>query len=131
MELYHIHRSVRREARLVDGIVFRRVGRIPMLQPDFFQRASGKNEPLVLPDRFDLLRRGSAGGHFHMNGGWLSFAGELGGAAGALALSRSPPVECLPRRPVRSPPIRCALPVAVITYWRGIDLGPSAALGFN
>ena len=68
-----------------------------MLHPDFFQRAKWSDEPLVFPDRFDLLRSWvTAGGHFHMNGGWLSFAGELGkGGWGRSRFHDALPVECL------------------------------------
>jgi len=68
-----------------------------MLHPDFFQRAKWGDEPLVFPDRFDLLRDWvTLGGHFHMNGGWLSFAGELGkGGWGRSRFHDTLPVECL------------------------------------
>lgn len=69
-----------------------------MLHPDFFTRAKWGNKPITFPDRFDLLRKWvEEGGHFHMNGGWLSFSGELG--KGGWARSRFHhvlPVECLP-----------------------------------
>jgi len=67
-----------------------------MLHPDFFQRARWGEEPLVFPDRFDLLRAWIMdGGHFHMNGGWLSFAGELGkGGWGRSRFHDVLPVEC-------------------------------------
>lgn len=68
-----------------------------LLHPDFFQRARWVGEPLVFPDRFDLLRAWiGRGGHFHMNGGWLSFSGELGkGGWGRSRLHDALPVECL------------------------------------
>lgn len=69
-----------------------------MLHPDFFNRAVWGDRPITFPDRFDLLREWvDAGGHFHMNGGWLSFAGELG--KGGWQRSRFHdvlPVICLP-----------------------------------
>ena len=69
-----------------------------MLHPDFFQRAKWGDAPMVFPDRFDLLREWViAGGHFHMNGGWLSFSGELGkGGWGRSRFHDALPVECLP-----------------------------------
>lgn len=53
---------------------------------------------MVFPDRFDLLRDWIIrGGHFHMNGGWLSFSGELGkGGWGRSRFHDVLPVECLP-----------------------------------
>ena len=67
-----------------------------MLHPHFFQRARWGEQPVVFPDRFDLLRAWiDRGGHFHMNGGWLSFAGELGkGGWGRSRLHSVLPVEC-------------------------------------
>jgi len=48
-----------------------------MLHPDFFTRGKWGDQPVTFPDRFDLLRAWvERGGHFHMNGGWLSFGGE-------------------------------------------------------
>lgn len=69
-----------------------------MLHPDFFQRAKWGDQPMVFPDRFDLLRAWiERGGHFHMNGGWLSFSGELGkGGWGRSRFHDVLPVECLP-----------------------------------
>ena len=69
-----------------------------MLHPDFFQRALWGESPVVFPDRFDLLRAWiERGGHFHMNGGWLSFAGELGkGGWGRSRFHDVLPVECSP-----------------------------------
>ena len=67
-----------------------------MLHPHFFQRARWGEQPIVFPDRFDLLRAWiDRGGHFHMNGGWLSFSGELGkGGWGRSRLHSVLPVEC-------------------------------------
>ncbi len=67
-----------------------------MLHPDFFNR--GKWEQYVtFPDRFNILRRWiEAGGHFHMNGGWYSFGGQLGKGGWGRSLFRDIlPVECL------------------------------------
>jgi len=68
-----------------------------MLHPDFFTRQKWGDQPITFPDRFDLLREWvEAGGHFHMNGGWLSFAGELGkGGWGRSRFHDVLPVECL------------------------------------
>jgi uncharacterized membrane protein len=68
-----------------------------MLHPDFFTRGKWGDKPLVFPDRFDLLRQWvEGGGHFHMNGGWLSFAGELGkGGWGRSRFHEVLPVQCL------------------------------------
>lgn len=68
-----------------------------MLHPDFFTRAKWGDKPVIFPDRFDILKNWiSEGGHFHMNGGWYSFTGELG--KGGWRRSRMHPVfpvECL------------------------------------
>lgn len=68
-----------------------------MLHPDFFNRAKWGDKPITFPDRFDLLRAWvEAGGHFHMNGGWLSFSGELGkGGWGRSRFHDVLPVVCL------------------------------------
>lgn len=68
-----------------------------MLHPDFFTRGKWRDRPLTFPDRFDLLRAWvKQGGHFHMNGGWLSFGGELGkGGWGRSRFHDVLPVECL------------------------------------
>lgn len=68
-----------------------------MLHPDFFNRAKWGEEPIIFPDRFDLLKAWvESGKHFHMNGGWLSFAGELGkGGWGRSRFHKVLPVECL------------------------------------
>ncbi|MEZ4825177.1 MAG: glutamine amidotransferase [Bacteroidia bacterium] len=68
-----------------------------MLHPDFFTRAKWGDEPVTFPDRFDILRDWVAkGGHFHMNGGWLSFGGELGkGGWGRSRFHDVLPVVCL------------------------------------
>jgi uncharacterized membrane protein len=68
-----------------------------MLHPDFFSRYKWGDKSITFPDRFDILRRWvENGGHFHMNGGWLSFAGELGkGGWGRSRFHNVLPVECL------------------------------------
>ncbi len=68
-----------------------------MLHPDFFTRGKWGDKPITFPDRFDLLKKWvNKGGHFHMNGGWYSFTGELG--KGGWRRSRMHdifPIECL------------------------------------
>ena len=68
-----------------------------MLHPDFFNRAKWGEEYITFPDRFDLLKEWvESGGHFHMNGGWLSFSGELGkGGWGRSRFNSVLPVNCL------------------------------------
>ena len=107
-----------------------------MLHPDFFNRATWGDKPMTFPDRFDLLRAWVArGGHFHMNGGWLSFSGELG--KGGWQRSRFHdvlPVECLPHddliESTSGYEIRCTRPDHAVM--RGIDLRTvPPILGFN
>jgi uncharacterized membrane protein len=85
-----------------------------MLHPDFFTRAKWGDKPVTFPDRFDILREWvELGGHFHMNGGWLSFGGETGrGGWGRSRFHDVLPVVCLQHDdliestsgyPVRSP----------------------------
>lgn len=98
-ELYHMSPEAFDERlKWATTIVFADVEtKCLMLHPDFFQRAKWGDEPITFPDRFDLLRDWvSVGGHFHMNGGWLSFSGEL--AKGGWGRSRFHDVlsvECL------------------------------------
>lgn len=68
-----------------------------MLHPDFFTRAKWGDKPVTFPDRFDLIKEWiNRGGHFHMNGGWYSFTGELGkGGWRRSRLHNVFPVECL------------------------------------
>lgn len=68
-----------------------------MLHPDFFTRAKWGDKSVTFPDRFELVKDWiNNGGHFHMNGGWYSFTGELGkGAWGRSRLHEYFPVECL------------------------------------
>lgn len=107
-----------------------------MLHPHFFQRAKWVDEPLVFPDRFDLLRTWvTDGGHFHMNGGWLSFAGELGkGGWGRSRFHDVLPVECLQHDDLIESTagfeIRCSLPEHPMVD--GIDWATAPTLlGFN
>ena len=68
-----------------------------MLHPDFFNRGKWETGYVTFPDRFNLLRQWvESGGHFHMNGGWYSFCGQLGkGGWGRSLLAEIFPVECL------------------------------------
>ena len=107
-----------------------------MLHPDFFQRAKWGDQPITFPDRFDLLRDWvSAGGHFHMNGGWLSFAGELGkGGWGRSRFHDVLPVECLQSddliESTAGYEVRCSMPEHPIS--KGIDWSTAPPLlGFN
>src|SRR5690606_23861797 len=99
-ELYHMSPGEFDERlKWVNTIIFADVEtKCLMLHPDFFNRAKWGDKPVTFPDRFDILRGWvEQGGHFHMNGGWLSFSGELG--KGGWARSRfhsTMPVECLP-----------------------------------
>jgi len=98
-ELYHMSPEAFDERlNWATSIVFADVEtKCLMLHPDFFQRAKWGDESMTFPDRFDLLRTWvTSGGHFHMNGGWLSFAGELGkGGWGRSRFHDVLPVECL------------------------------------
>lgn len=107
-----------------------------MLHPDFFNRAKWEAGPVTFPDRFDLLRAWvERGGHFHMNGGWLSFSGELGkGGWGRSRFHSALPVVCLPHddliESTAGYDVRCAAPEhAAMTGldWTGIP----PLLGFN
>jgi len=98
-ELYHMSPEAFDERlRWATTIIFADVEtKCLMLHPDFFQRARWGESPLVFPDRFDLLREWiTASHHFHMNGGWLSFSGELGkGGWGRSRFHDALPVECM------------------------------------
>jgi uncharacterized membrane protein len=98
-ELYHLSpEDFAERLKWANAIVFADVEtKCLMLHPDFFQRGRWGDRPLLFPDRFDLLRDWVAkGGHFHMNGGWLSFGGELGkGGWGRSRFQDVLPVECL------------------------------------
>ena len=107
-----------------------------MLHPDFFQRAKWGDSPVTFPDRFDILRKWiGEGGHFHMNGGWYSFGGELGkGGWGRSRLHDIFPVVCLPHDDLIESTagfeVRCALPDHPMAA--GIDWSTlPAVLGFN
>lgn len=81
-----------------DAIVFGDVEtKCMMLHPDFFNRAKWESGYVTFPDRFKLLHRWvEAGGHFHMNGGWYSFSGQLGkGGWGRSLFADALPVQCL------------------------------------
>jgi uncharacterized membrane protein len=98
-ELYHLSPEAFEERlRWATAIVFADVEtKCLMLHPDFFQRAKWGDSPVTFPDRFDILRDWIArGGHFHMNGGWYSFGGELGkGGWGRSRIHDMFPVVCL------------------------------------
>lgn len=107
-----------------------------MLHPDFFNRAKWQAQSVTFPDRFDLLREWvELGGHFHMNGGWLSFSGELGkGGWGRSRFRDVLPVECLPHddliESTSGYDVRCTAPD--YTAVEGIDWSSvPALLGFN
>src|SRR5208337_63052 len=98
-ELYHMSPQDF-EARLAwaTTIVFGDVEtRCLMLHPDFFNRSKWGDALVTFTDRFDQLNDWiRSGGHFHMNGGWLSFSGELGkGGWGRSRMRGVLPVECL------------------------------------
>lgn len=67
-----------------------------MLHPDFFDRNKWEGRYVTFPDRFEILKNWVAkGGHFHMNGGWYSFAGEIGkGGWGRSIFHEVLPVIC-------------------------------------
>jgi uncharacterized membrane protein len=107
-----------------------------MLHPDFFQRAKWGDDPITFPDRFELLRDWvAAGGHFHMNGGWLSFSGELGkGGWGRSRFHDVLPVVCLQTddlvESTAGYEVRCKAPKHPMT--NGLDwTSPPLLLGFN
>jgi uncharacterized membrane protein len=68
-----------------------------MLHPDFFNRNKWSGGYVTFPDRFLILKDWvAAGGHFHMNGGWYSFSGEIGkGGWGRSLFHEVLPVICL------------------------------------
>jgi uncharacterized membrane protein len=137
-ELYHLSPEAFDERlRWATTIVFGDVEtKCLMLHPDFFQRAKWGDEPVTFPDRFDILRRWiSAGGHFHMNGGWYSFGGELGkGGWGRSRLHDALPVVCLEHDDLIESTagfeVRSPIPDHPIV--NGLDWGKlPALLGFN
>ncbi len=107
-----------------------------MLHPDFFTRGKWGDKPIVFPDRFDLLKAWvEKGGHFHMNGGWLSFGGELGkGGWGRSRFKDVLPVECLQHddliESTAGYELRCAKPEHASV--KGLDWKTTPPLlGFN
>jgi len=98
-ELYHMSPDEFDERlEWADIIIFADVEtKCLMLHPDFFNRTKWEEQYVTFPDRFDLLRKWvEEGGHFHMNGGWLSFSGELGkGGWGRSRFKDVLPVDCL------------------------------------
>ena len=99
-ELYHMSPEAFDERlKWASTIIFADVEtKCLLLHPDFFNRAKWGDKPVTFSDRFDLLREWvERGGHFHMNGGWLSFSGELAkGGWGRSRFHHVLPVECLP-----------------------------------
>ncbi len=67
-----------------------------MLHPDFFNRNKWVDQYVTFPDRFEILKDWViGGGHFHMNGGWYSFGGEIGkGGWGRSLFHEVLPVVC-------------------------------------
>ena len=137
-ELYHMSpHGFAERLNWASAIIFADVEtKCLMLHPDFFQRAKWGDAALVFPDRFDLLRDWvTNGGHFHMNGGWLSFAGELGkGGWGRSRFHEALPVECLQHDDLVESTggyrLRCILPEHPIT--KGLDWSTAPPLlGFN
>jgi uncharacterized membrane protein len=107
-----------------------------MLHPDFFTRAKWGDRPVTFPDRFDLLRSWvERGGHFHMNGGWLSFGGELGkGGWGRSRFQPVLPVTCLQHDDLIESTAGYALRTKAAEHpvVRGLDLANiPPILGFN
>lgn len=110
--------------------------KVLMLHPDFFTRAKWGDEPVTFPDRFDIIKDWiKRGGHFHMNGGWYSFTGELGkGGWGRSRLHEAFPVECLQYddliESTEGYEVRCAKPENPAV--KGIDWSSiPPLLGFN
>ena len=106
------------------------------LHPDFFTRAKWGERPLTFPDRFDQLREWVyAGGHFHMNGGWYSFSGQLSkGGGGRSRFHDLLSVECIPTddliESTSGYPVRVPDPAHSMT--KGIDWTTMPPLlGFN
>ncbi len=137
-ELYHLSpEAFEEKLRWASSITFADVEtKCLMLHPDFFQRAKWGDKPVTFPDRFDILRDWIAeGGHFHMNGGWYSFGGELGkGGWGRSRLHDCFPVVCLPHddliESTSGYEVRCLSPEHPTV--RGLDWSTlPALLGFN
>jgi uncharacterized membrane protein len=137
-ELYHMSPEAFDERlRWATSIVFADVEtKCLMLHPDFFRRGAWGSGPVTFPDRFDILLEWIArGGHFHMNGGWYSFGGELGkGGWGRSRMHQAFPVVCLPHDDLIESTagfeVRCNLPGHPLVA--GIDWSSlPALLGFN
>ena len=137
-ELYHMSPEEYRERlEWSDVIVFGDVEtKCLMLHPDFFNRGKWGERPTTFEDRFDLLTAWiQDGGHFHMNGGWLSFGGELGkGGWGRSRMRNVLPVECLQHddliESTAGYPVRCVAPDH--PAMEGIDWATvPPILGFN
>ena len=137
-ELYHMSpQAFNERLRWATTIIFADVEtKCLMLHPDFFQRTKWGDEPLVFPDRFDLLRDWvENGGHFHMNGGWLSFSGELGkGGWGRSRFHDALPVECLQHddlvESTAGYKVRCKMPGHAMAEGLHWESSPPL-LGFN
>jgi uncharacterized membrane protein len=137
-ELYHLSpQAFDERLQWATAIVFADVEtKCLMLHPDFFQRAKWGEAPVTFPDRFDILREWiTGGGHFHMNGGWYSYGGELGkGGWGRSRLHDLFPVACLPHddliESTAGYEVRCPLPDHPMV--RGIEWSTMPPLlGFN
>jgi uncharacterized membrane protein len=107
-----------------------------MLHPDFFNRMKWEAEYVTFPDRFNILKKWiNEGGHFHMNGGWYSFSGQMGKGGWGRSLFRDVlPVECIDGddliESTESFPVRS--PVGNHPILQGIDLDAfPPLLGFN
>ncbi len=137
-ELYHMSpEEFDERLRWATTIVFADVEtKCLMLHPDFFKREAWGEKPVTFPDRFDILLDWIAkGGHFHMNGGWYSFGGELGkGGWGRSRLHDALPVVCLPHDDLIESTsgfeVRCSMPDHALI--KDIDWSTlPALLGFN
>lgn len=137
-ELYHMSpEEFDERLEWADTIIFGDVEtKCLMLHPDFFNRAKWDEKYVTFPDRFDLLRIWvEEGGHFHMNGGWLSFAGELGkGGWGRSRFKNVLPVNCNQHDDLIESTsgfnVRCRLPEHPSIQAINLDTIPPI-LGFN
>jgi len=107
-----------------------------MLHPDFFNRMKWESDYVTFPDRFNLLLEWiQGGGHFHMNGGWYSFSGQMGKGGWGRSLFRDAfPINCIDGddlvESTESFPVRSTLQDHPIL--EGIDLEEfPPLLGFN
>jgi uncharacterized membrane protein len=137
-ELYHMSpQDFRAALDWATTIIFADVEtKCLMLHPDFFNRAKWGERAITFEDRFEQLSAWiESGNHFHMNGGWLSFAGELGkGGWGRSRLRGLFPVECLTGddliESTAGYPVRCSAPDH--PAMKGIDWSSlPPLLGFN